>query len=98
MRLFEPRKKSPRKRGHLAEEEVLSHSRALDLLSGKQLPLPEARIMCYDVRRPWFSKASLWGECHEDDPADVYYELADIVLNEAALPKYSSKELVIWKE
>jgi hypothetical protein len=47
--------------------------------------------------RPRFSKASEWG-IYPDFPADEHYELAEGELDEAALPGYSSKELVIWGE
>ena len=33
---------------------------------------------------------------HEPDPEDESFELEEAVLDEGALPSYSSKELVIW--
>ena len=51
-RLFSPRRRSRRKRRHPVEAEVLAHARALDLMLGKEFPLPEARLSFHDGRRP----------------------------------------------
>jgi len=84
---------------HLAEEEVRAHARAVGLMQGRQLRLPEPRVVCHEGRRPRFSKASVWG-CHPDNPSDEdeHYELVADRLDEAALPGYSTKGLALWED
>ena len=85
-KLFHPRQGSCRRHWWRSlEDEVSAHAHALDLMRGREVPYGEARVMCHDGRRPWFSKASGWG-FHPEGPADEHYELAEGELDEAALP------------
>ena len=96
--LFRTRKAARRARWPPPEkQEVLAHGRALDLMRGRQLSLRQARVLRYNGRRPEFTQASEWG-CYPDDLTDAeeHFEVDDSELDEAMLPGYSSKELVVW--